>query len=40
MKNIYKCEECSTTITVETNVHEMPESIICPCEATMPSIGA
>lgn len=40
MKNIYKCEECSTVITIETDVHTLPESIICPCDSTMPCIGA
>ena len=40
MKSIYKCEECLTVITIETDVHSMPESIICPCEKVMPSIGA
>jgi hypothetical protein len=40
MKTIYKCPECATTITIETEAHDMPESIICPCEQIMPSIGA
>lgn len=40
MKTIYKCPECATTITIETEAHDMPESIICPCEQTMPSIGS
>lgn len=39
-KQIYKCEECKTVITIETEVHELPESIICPCDKVMPSIGA
>jgi hypothetical protein len=40
MKNIYKCEECKTVITIETDQHELPESIICPCDSVMPCIGA
>lgn len=40
MKKIYKCEDCKTVISIETEVHELPESIICPCELSMPSIGA
>ena len=32
IKKIYKCEECKTTITIVTKVHELPESIICPCD--------
>jgi hypothetical protein len=35
MKNTYKCEECKTSIVITTKVHELPESIICPCEAVM-----
>jgi hypothetical protein len=40
MKSIYKCEDCKTIITIETEVHDLPESIICPCDQSMPSIGA
>jgi hypothetical protein len=40
MKSIYKCEECATVITIETEVHDLPESIVCPCDQIMPSIGA
>jgi hypothetical protein len=40
MKKIYKCEDCSTVISIETEVHKLPESIICPCDLSMPSIGA
>ena len=36
MKYTYKCAECKTTIAITTKVHELPESIICPCEAVMP----
>ena len=36
MKNTYKCAECKTSIIINTNVHELPESIICPCESVMP----
>jgi DNA-directed RNA polymerase subunit RPC12/RpoP len=39
MKTTYKCEECKTIISIETEVHELPESIICPCDQVMPSIG-
>jgi len=37
MKTTYKCPECATSITINTKVHELPESIICPCEAVMPN---
>ena len=40
MKNIYKCEECNTIITIETEAHDLPESIVCPCDQIMPIIGA
>jgi hypothetical protein len=40
MKKIYKCEECKTIITIETEEHELPDSIVCPCDFVMPSIGA
>jgi len=36
MKNTYKCAECKTVIAITTKVHELPESIICPCDAVMP----
>jgi hypothetical protein len=36
MKNTYKCPECKTSIVINTKVHELPESIICPCDAVMP----
>jgi DNA-directed RNA polymerase subunit RPC12/RpoP len=36
MKNTYKCAECKTSIIINTKVHELPESIICPCESVMP----
>lgn len=39
MINVYACPECKTKITIETEVHDLPESIICPCEQTMPVIG-
>lgn len=32
VKKIYKCVECDTMITIVTKVHELPESIICPCD--------
>ena len=32
IKKIYKCHECETVITIVTKVHELPESIICPCD--------
>lgn len=32
VKKIYKCVECETMITIVTKVHELPESIICPCD--------
>ena len=38
MKYTYKCAECKTTIAITTKVHELPESIICPCEAVMPLV--
>jgi hypothetical protein len=40
-KRIYKCEdqECETTITIEAK-GDLSESIICPCDKTMLSIGA
>jgi len=36
MKNTYKCPECATTIAINTKVHTLPDSIICPCDAVMP----
>ena len=39
-KKIYKCENCDTVISIETEVHDLPSSIICPCESVMPNIGA
>lgn len=40
-KRIYVCEdtECGTKITIEAN-GDLAESIICPCDKIMPSIGA
>lgn len=35
IKKIYKCNECKTIITIETEVHELPDSIICPCDTPM-----
>lgn len=32
IKKVYVCNECKTMITIETGVHELPESIICPCD--------
>ena len=40
MKKIYKCDICNTTITIETETHELHDVITCPCDAPMPSIGA
>jgi len=40
IKRIYKCEECKTTITISTKVHELPESIICPCDSVAENQGA
>jgi len=39
MKNIYKCPDCNTSITIETEIHALPESIVCPCDQVMPMIG-
>ena len=39
-KKIYKCTECNTIISIETEVHDLPASIVCPCDQVMPSIGA
>jgi hypothetical protein len=36
MKNTYKCPECATSIVINTKAHELPESIICPCDSIMP----
>jgi len=36
MKTTYKCPDCKTTIAITTTVHELPESIICPCDNVMP----
>jgi len=36
MKKTYKCPECATTIAINTKVHTLPDSIICPCDAVMP----
>jgi predicted nucleic acid-binding Zn ribbon protein len=40
IKKIYKCKECETTITIVTKVHELPESIICPCDNVAENQGA
>jgi hypothetical protein len=32
IKKVYACNDCETVITIETSVHELPESIICPCD--------
>ena len=32
VKKVYKCIECETMITIVTKVHDLPESIICPCD--------
>ena len=40
IKKIYKCNECETTITIITKVHELPESIICPCDNVAENQGA
>ena len=37
-KITYDCPECKTKITIETEVHSLPESIVCPCDATMPQL--
>lgn len=37
MKTTYICPECKTSIIINTKVHELPESIICPCDAIMPA---
>jgi hypothetical protein len=37
IKKVYECKECETVITIETSVHELPESIICPCDNTAES---
>ena len=39
VKKIYKCVECETMITIVTKVHELPESIICPCDKVAESQG-
>jgi DNA-directed RNA polymerase subunit RPC12/RpoP len=40
IKKIYKCSDCETVITIETSVHELPESIICPCDSVAENQGA
>jgi DNA-directed RNA polymerase subunit RPC12/RpoP len=40
VKKIYKCSECETMITIVTKVHELPESIICPCDSNAESQGS
>ena len=40
MKRIYKCDECNTTITIETEAHPLPETIICPCDKEISKIGS
>jgi DNA-directed RNA polymerase subunit RPC12/RpoP len=40
VKKIYKCVECETMITIVTKVHELPESIICPCDSVAENQGA
>ena len=40
VKKIYKCKECETMITIVTKVHELPESIICPCDSVAENQGS
>ena len=40
IKKIYKCSECETMITIITKVHELPESIICPCDNVAENQGS
>jgi hypothetical protein len=40
IKKIYKCNECETMITIVTKVHELPESIICPCDNVAENQGS
>jgi hypothetical protein len=40
VKKIYKCSECETMITIVTKVHELPESIICPCDNVAENQGS
>jgi hypothetical protein len=40
VKKIYKCVECETMITIVTKVHELPESIICPCDKIAENQGS
>ena len=35
MKKIYKCNECDTTITIESEAHDLGDSITCPCDKEM-----
>lgn len=35
MKKIYKCNACETIITIETEVHDLGDSITCPCDKEM-----
>jgi hypothetical protein len=37
IKKVYTCNDCETVITIETSVHELPESIICPCDKVVES---
>lgn len=39
MKRIYKCNDCLTIITIETDAHPLPETIICPCDTEISKIG-
>jgi hypothetical protein len=40
VKKIYKCASCETMITIITKVHELPESIICPCDNVAENQGS
>jgi|688.fasta_scaffold954291_3 hypothetical protein len=40
VKKIYKCASCETMITIITRVHELPESIICPCDNVAENQGS
>ncbi len=40
VKKIYKCVECETMITIVTKVHDLPESIICPCDSVAENQGS
>lgn len=35
MKKVYKCESCPTTVTIESEIHDLGDEITCVCDSLM-----